>query len=166
MKEVLINLTRYNVWANKRIIQLLNEVQTDVLNELVPSSFPTIRKTIYHIWDAQVIWLQRMQGISLSVWPSNEYGDDFAGYDLYFIQQSEDFRNFVEQKPESFFTSVCFYKTINGKEYQSLNWEIIMHCMNHSTYHRGQMITMLHELGITNLPATDFIFYLRDKESN
>jgi len=163
MKEQMEIYTGYNLWANKRIVQLLNSQPQDILNVRVSNSFPSIRKTIYHIWDAQLIWLNRMRGISLTAWPSEEYGDDFAGYDMYFIQQSEDFKNFVSSKSDSFFTSICFYRAINGKEYQSQNWEIIMHCMNHSTYHRGQIITMLRNLDITNLVETDLIFYLREK---
>ncbi len=162
---MLFTLTDYNVWANRQIIEMLNALPADILNATVSSSFPTIRKTIYHIWDAQVIWLQRMQGISPTVWPSEEYGDDFAGYDIYFEQQSEDFRNFVASKPESWFNNICFFKTLSGKEYQSFNWEIIMHCMNHSTYHRGQLITMLRNLDITRVVQTDLIVYLREKQN-
>jgi uncharacterized damage-inducible protein DinB len=165
MDSLLVSLTDYNVWANKRIIELLNAHPSGLLNAYVNSSYPTIRKTIYHIWDAQVIWLQRMQGLSLTVWPSEEYGDDFTGYDIYFIRQSEDFRNYVSSKPESFFNTICYYRTMNGKEYKSYNSEIIVHCMNHSTYHRGQIITMLRNLDVTEIPSTDFIVYLREQQA-
>ena len=165
MTNMLLTLTEYNVWANKRITGLLNELPRDILNAPVQSSFPTIRKTIYHIWDTQVIWLERLRGVSPVRWPSEEFDDDFAGYDLYFNQQSEDFRNFVAGKPEIFFNTVCFYKTLNGKEYQSYNWEIIVHCMNHSTYHRGQLITLLRNLEATDVVSTDFILYLREKQN-
>jgi len=39
---------------------------------------------------------------------------------------------------------------------------MIMHCMNHSTYHRGQIITLLRELGATEIPGTDMIAYIRE----
>ena len=35
--------------------------------------------------------------------------------------------------------------------------------MNHGTYHRGQLITMLRQTGVTNLPATDLIVYYREQ---
>ena len=94
MKQLLISLCDYNVWANKRISSFLQTLPPEFIDSATLSSYSTIRKTIYHIWDAQVIWLSRLQGISLNTWPSGDYGDNFAGYDLYFIQQSEDFLKF------------------------------------------------------------------------
>ena len=165
MKELLITLCEYNIWANQRIILFLKTIPGEFIDAPVMSSFSTIRKTIYHIWDAQVIWLSRLQGISLNKWPSEEYGDNFAGYDLYFIQQSEDFLKFVETRSEGYFESTCFYKSMNGKDNQTKNGLIIAHCMNHSTYHRGQIITMLRTLGITDLIETDLIEYTRELQN-
>ncbi len=167
MKQLLLSFCRYNLWANQQIINTLQLLPPDIVDATVQNSFPSIRKTIYHMWDAQVIWLGRMQGISLTTWPSAEYGSDFAGFDLYFIRQCEDFINFVETRHESFFESICFYRAINGKEHQTRNGDIILHCMNHSTYHRGQLITMLRNLEVVELPTTDYIAYNRlVQESN
>lgn len=165
MKSLLTSLCDYNVWANKRVVELIQSSPEDIIDKQMESSFPTIRKTIYHIWDAQVIWLNRLQGISLNTWPSKEYDDAFAGYDLYFIQQSIDFQRFIQSRSETYFTTTCFYKTLNGNDNQTKHWQIILHCMNHSTYHRGQIITMLRGIGFTNLISTDYIAYTRELEN-
>jgi uncharacterized damage-inducible protein DinB len=161
MKQLFLSYCKYNLWANRILINSIQSISKDIIDEPLLSSFPTMRKTIYHIWDAQVIWLSRLQGSSPLTWPSAEYGDDFNGFDLYFLRQCEDFIYFVETRNESFFDSMSYYKTINGKEQQTKNGDIILHCMNHSTYHRGQLITMLHNLEIKELPATDYINYCR-----
>jgi uncharacterized damage-inducible protein DinB len=166
MKQMLLSFCRYNLWANKQLLDAIQLMPRDIIDASVPNSFTSIRKTIYHIWDAQVIWLGRLQGISLSTWPSAEYDNDFAGFDLYFIRQCEDFIQFVETRNEGYFESTCFYKAINGKDHQTRTGDIILHCMNHGTYHRGQIITMLRNLEVTELPTTDFIFYLRAAEEN
>ncbi|MEZ5013166.1 MAG: DinB family protein [Chitinophagales bacterium] len=165
MKHQLTELTRYNVWANARIMDALRTLPPEVIDAPVKGSFTSIRKTIYHIWDAQVIWLNRLQGISLNMWPSTEYDDNFAGFDVYFIRQSEDFVRFVETRTDSYFETLCYYKTLEGKEYQTRVWEIVMHVMNHSTYHRGQIIHMFRSLDIHDPVSTDFILYSRGKES-
>ncbi len=165
MKTILMSLCAYNVWANKRIIEILQNHSEDILDKTIDSSFQSIRKTIYHIWDAQVIWLNRLQGISLNTWPSMEYDDAFAGYDIYFIQQSFDFQKFIETRGDGFFESTCFYKTLNGTNHQTKHWQIILHAMNHSTYHRGQLITMFRMLGITEMLSTDYNFYVGEMES-
>ncbi len=165
MKTLLTSLCDYNVWANKRVVELIRSSPEDISDKLIESSFPSIRKTIYHIWDAQVIWLNRLQGISLNTWPNKEYDDVFAGYDLYFIQQSVDFHRFIQTRSDAYFETTCFYKTLNGNDNQTKHWQIILHCMNHSTYHRGQIITMLRSIGSTNLISTDYIAYVREIEN-
>lgn len=156
------SLTAYNVWANNRIVNFLQQQPETIVNTAVDNSFPSIRKTVYHIWDAQVIWYKRLRGESLTDWPSKQYDDTFEGWQTYFIQQSEEFHFFTENKPDIFFEQHCIYYNLKGEELKETNGNIILHCMNHSTYHRGQIITMLHQMHITHLPSTDFIFYLRD----
>jgi len=155
-------MTLYNVWANTKITETLSGISAGDLNAPVGGSFESIRKTLYHIWDAQVIWLSRLQGLSPTGWPSADYGDDFSGFDLYFIRQSEDFASFIGSRPDPFFDDMCYYRNLNGDELHTRNADIVMHCMNHSTYHRGQIITYLRQAGYTTMPHTDYIFYLRE----
>ena len=96
MKNFLVSLCAYNIWANKRILEYLHLQPADLIDRETISSYSTIRKTVYHMWDAQLIWLNRLQGISLSSWPSAEYDEHFTGFDIYYLQQSEDFKRFVE----------------------------------------------------------------------
>jgi uncharacterized damage-inducible protein DinB len=49
----------------------------------------------------------------------------------------------------------------SGMKYHQLRSEMIHHCMNHSTYHRGQIITMGKQLNLSKAPSTDLIFYYR-----
>lgn len=161
MKQLLLTYCKYNLWANQTLINYIQSIEQDIIDTPLESSFPDLRKTIYHIWDAQVIWLSRLQGASPLTWPSMEYGEGFSGFDLYFLRQCEDFIQFISTRSESFFESVSYYKTINGTEQQTRNGEIVLHSMNHSTYHRGQIITMLHNLGFHTLPATDYIVFNR-----
>ncbi len=51
---------------------------------------------------------------------------------------------------------------MKGEEFIQENRQIIYHCMNHSTFHRGQIISQLRTLGVDKLQATDFIVYLRE----
>lgn len=163
-KIYLTTLTGYNTWASRRIIEKINSLPPEIADTILNSSYETIRKTIYHIWDGQIVWLKRLQGLSLREWPSSGYAADFPGYDQYFLHNCEQFNMYVQSMSEGHFTSVIRYDTMAGKPFQNTVWEIIMHCMNHSTYHRGQIITMLRNLQVTDLPQTDLILYLREQK--
>lgn len=162
-KSMLTTLTGYNLWANKKMIEMISTLPKEVLDAEVQSSYATLRKTIYHIWDAQVIWLSRLQGTSPSDWPSKAFGDNYEEFAVPFLKHAEEFHQFVISKSEDFLASTIHYKNLSGKEFQTQAWQVILHCMNHGTYHRGQLITMLRQLSITtHLPSTDLIFYFRE----
>lgn len=161
MKDLLVKYAAYNLWANDRIANVLKVLDNSVLDKDIPSSFNSIRKTVFHIWDAEFIWLQRLNGLSLTDWPSKQYG---AATPIdKFLETSQSFKQFVEQLPEADFTGNCTYKNLKGDEYHNPRNEVFQHIFNHSTFHRGQIVTMLRNFGVTELPATDFIYYTRAK---
>jgi len=55
------------------------------------------------------------------------------------------------------------YKNLKGLSYRSTIWQIVQHVFNHGTYHRGQLINMLRQLGVEKVPQTDFIIWSRKK---
>ena len=62
---------------------------------------------------------------------------------------------------EEVINSELTYKNSRGEQFNQPVSEILLHVFNHGTYHRGQLVTMLRALGVTNLPATDFIVWSR-----
>ncbi len=159
MKDLLMKYADYNLWANDRIATVLKGLDNSILDKEIPSSFNSIRKTVFHIWDAEFIWLQRLNGLSLSDWPSKQYGAE-TPIDK-FLETSNSFKQFVEQLHEVEFTGDCVYKNLKGAEYRNPRNEVLQHIFNHSTFHRGQIVTMLRNSGVTELPQTDFIYYTR-----
>ena len=69
----LVNLAKYNLWANKKLIGFLSKLEPVLLDKELISSFKTIRETLYHIWDAELIWFTRLNGSSLTGWPSETF---------------------------------------------------------------------------------------------
>lgn len=163
MSEYASNFSRYihyNSWANKAIADFLTGKEAMLDKDLV-SSFPTIRKTIFHVADAQHIWLSRMKGTSPSDWPSKvmEPGEAIPAL----MNTSTQFALHAADKEDAFYNEVISFSALDGKTYRETSGNIIMHCMNHSTFHRGQLITMFRQAGIEgNMPRTDLIAYLRE----
>jgi uncharacterized damage-inducible protein DinB len=150
------------VWANESLAKIIEVRSNEVLDQNLISSFPTIRKTLFHIADAQHIWLLRLRGMSPADWPSNSLSNDQAITAL--RNTSSSLEEFLSFQSDTFFESVCTYTSLDQKVYRESNGNIIMHCMNHSTFHRGQLITLLRQTGLEGkIPSTDLITYLREK---
>lgn len=152
---------RYNVWANERIAEVLTGVDEEILFHERKSSFTSIAKTVMHMRDAEQVWLKRLQGTSLTAFPSA--GKTIAKDELIeaFTNSSRELLSVIESKDDSFLHSQCEYRNLKGQPFADVVADILLHVVNHGAYHRGQIITMLREAGVAPLPATDFILYLR-----
>jgi uncharacterized damage-inducible protein DinB len=160
MKTLLTQYTSYNVWANAIFAGLLQEITPALLDKEVLSSFPSLRKTVHHIWDAELIWLSRLKEQTIA-WPPTAQFVNAGIQD--FVNGSKSFDEFVRFQSEPFLASETTYKNTKGEKFSNPNSGIIMHVMNHSTFHRGQLVTILRHLGAPQIPSTDLITYLRMK---
>lgn len=160
MKQI-EELVNYNLWANKRLINWLKINNEELLSQKCKSSFSTILDTVKHIVEGDAFYYAILKEQAVENIKLNTTKEVFS----IFIKQSELFVNYLKDKKSldeyRLFKSV--YLEGNFKEY-----ELIQHCMNHSTFHRGQLITIGHQLGLTKAPSTDMLLYLahRNKTNN
>ena len=161
VKDPLVNLTKYNLWANTKIFGFIIEAGEEKADVIQNSSFPSIRETLYHIWDAETIWNHRLSGKSITYWPSKSFKGTLKEAGELFLKTSKDFADYTEGKSEEAFNILIKYQSTDGKEYSNSVLQIVMHCMNHSTFHRGQIVTMLRNTGVTIFSSTDYIAFSR-----
>lgn len=78
MKETLLQYAGYNIGANKLFIKVLQQLTKEQLDEQVNSSFPSLRKTVYHMWSAEDIWIQRLLLVEKPVWAEGVFDGDIT----------------------------------------------------------------------------------------
>lgn len=159
IKDLAEDYIAYNVWANEQIIRWLQSSDPRVLTTACASSFSNIANTLYHIWDAQTFYYNALTGNATQLEWNHTITDLFNGIQL----QSECFLNYVTACEKRILLEEVTIqsKFVNGS---FLKYELILHCVNHATYHRGQIITICHQLGLNKPPLTDFIIYLMEKQ--
>lgn len=154
-----IDFATYNIWANNKIIESLSQLDEQLLNQKIEASFPSIMKTVSHLWMAEIGWLSRLQGKG---WEVSKI-TNFSGmpYELFESWQktSAAFKSFVE--------STDLEQTLDfnhkGESYSIPFREIAQTVFTHGNYHRGQVIMMMRQLGLTDMPKTDYIEWVRQK---
>jgi uncharacterized damage-inducible protein DinB len=151
--------TTYNAWANKTLVEWLKTKPSAVMDQMALSSFPSLRATLIHIWDCQRFWLSVLQQTppppSVSDAVETTVDDLLNG----FMTESAHFAAYVNSLDEAALQEEVVF-TSPYAESVSPRFEFIHHCMNHSTYHRGQMVTIGRNIGLTDAPMTDYNFYL------
>ena len=163
MSYTLAQHLEFNAWANGRVAEVLQPLSDELFYRENKGSFPSLAKTTLHIWGSQYIWYRRMQGESLKQAPM--VAQPPAKIDLLngLLQSSADFVTFVKSKDPDFLSARYHYLNLRGEPFDDTYEETLFHVVNHGTYHRGQLINMLRDLGVLTLPGTDLIHYLRSQ---
>ncbi len=150
----------YNQWANRRLIEWLKTKPANIMDLKVPSSFMGIKNTLVHIWDTERSWLAHLQ---LAPQPEN-MRKGFAGSCedvLDGLQEvSDNFTSYVLSLSNEELQETCHCNVLFVGDIYRPRFEIIQHTMNHSTYHRGQLVTIGHHIGLNDAPMTDFMYYV------
>lgn len=164
MKEVLKQYAAYNTWATRQTGNVILSLPEEKQMAEILSSYKSLYKTVLHIWDAESIWWQRMKLNERITRPSENYKgsmkDAFDGL----LGQSRQWEEWISSASALSIEHVFQYQTADGSQFKQPVWQMLMHVFNHGTYHRGQLINMLRQLGIEKLPATDFILWARGKK--
>jgi uncharacterized damage-inducible protein DinB len=148
----------YNHWANQQMANWLESASEEDLNKEIESSFSNLKETALHIWSAEYLWLQILKNEPTDNNPAKSF--DGSKDDLLegWLQASENFSNHVKSMSNTDLQRKRPRSSGDGQD--MLFADIVQHCMNHSTYHRGQLITMGRQAGLKDPPRTDFIYYV------
>jgi uncharacterized damage-inducible protein DinB len=151
-------LFRYNSWANEQVLDAVAPVpQADFTRDL-KNSYGSIRDTLTHIVWAEWIWLQRWKGVS----PTNVFSPaDFSTVESLrsrFRSVAEERSAFLRNQTADQILRIVEYKNVKGETWRYPLWQQLYHVVNHSTYHRGQVTTMLRQVGAVPV-TTDFLVY-------
>jgi uncharacterized damage-inducible protein DinB len=155
----LVELLEYSRWATERILQAVSILSPEIYIKDLGNSFPSIRDTLVHIYGADRAWLGRVQGQNLGR-VNPEHYPDVATLKADWSQVGSSWPEVIKKlNPQQ----VISYQSFDGTAYTSTLDEIIRHVVNHATYHRGQVTTMLKQQGMKPI-STDLITFYRNRD--
>jgi uncharacterized damage-inducible protein DinB len=155
-------LFEYNAWANCRSLEAASVLTAEKFVQPMGSSFGSVRDTLAHIWGAEWIWLERFQGRSPSSLPDTTQFQDMTGLRERWDELEGRLLGFVRGLAQADLDRVFEYKTLKFGVYRNPLWESMQHLANHGTYHRGQVTTLLRQLGAQPI-ATDLMHFYRER---
>ncbi len=157
-------MAAYNVWANSKLKDHILKQEEALWYQQTPSSFDTVHKTLLHIWDAESIWWQRMKLQERIIVPSQNAEPSLQDVCTGLLSQSMQWEEWIKAATEMALQHVFQYSNSKKEHFKQPVFETVMHVFNHATYHRGQLVTMLRQLGVTDIPQTDFVVYCRGQK--
>lgn len=162
--EEVRELYAFNAWANQRVLDSSAALPAEQFTRDLGSSFRSVRDTLTHIVGSEWVWLERWQGRSPEPKPTLErYGGehfpDLASVRAHFQEVDAGLVQFVRSVSEAGLGRSVEYVNFLGHRFAYPLHSMLWHLVNHGTYHRGQVTTMLRQLGVQP-HATDYLRYL------
>jgi len=152
----------YNAWANHRSLDAAAGLTNEQFVKPLGSSFGSVRDTLAHICGAEWIWLERFQGQSPASLPDVTECGDVASLRTKWAEQERRLLAFVAGLGQQDLNRVMEYKTLKFGAYRNPLWQSMQHVVNHGTYHRGQVTTLLRQLGAAPI-LTDLMHFYRER---
>lgn len=157
LKTLITNSVDYNIWVTEQLINWLGNYPVELLQKECPSSFNSIAKTVKHISDTQLYWSSMIRETET---PSFEY-----------MATTVD----IEHEMENLFNEAKLLAAYVKGNYEAMNdplliesewfssnfpkYEYLQHLIIHTTYHRGQIVTIGHHVGVSKAPMMDYNFW-------
>ena len=143
------------------MLDALAKVPPDKATADLGSSFPSLLGTLNHVYLAELVWFKRLQGENARLAdlpiPASPGALAKSWPELHqlWLQWADAFSDDQWRDPFSF-------RNNTGAESVMPYWQIVMHVVNHGSYHRGQFTTLLRQSGLS-APGTDLLTYYRTR---
>ncbi|MEL6825510.1 MAG: DinB family protein [Pseudomonadota bacterium] len=156
------NLLAYKRWANFRVFDALKAVPDSTLSKPQKIKFGSIIATAQHVLNMDVVWRARLSGedhairsrTPNSVLPIERLSIEQERLDVWFLNSLVDVN--LDQ--------IVRFTFLDGQRGEMSASDILIHVVNHGTYHRGHIADMLYDDDVVP-PITDYPVFVREVQS-
>jgi uncharacterized damage-inducible protein DinB len=162
-KEDVGRLLDYTVWANHRAMRAAATLSVEDFKRDLGSSHGGVRGTLVHTMGAEWIWLERFKGVSPTrALDEAEFPDVMAVRERWTVVEDHRASWFAALR-EGTLAETIRYSTLDKRSFEGPLWKLVQHVANHSTYHRGQVVTLTRILG-AKATASDMVLWDRERD--
>jgi uncharacterized damage-inducible protein DinB len=162
--EEVRTLYEYDAWANGRTLNACAALTPEQFTRNLGNSFGSVRDTLVHIIGAQMIWLERLQGGSPEGLPKPDGYADMAAVRAQWAETESKLSSYVGGLSAADLERFLEHRNLKGTQFRDPIGQILQHLANHGTYHRGQITTLLRQLGAAPV-STDMIGFYRERSA-
>ena len=151
-------LIEFQAWRREKVSELLREVDEKVFTEQLHGSFGSLYIILNHLVWAEKVWLGRVDRDTVATMkPSN-----VAGLLEMWAEVNGKWSSLIHEMNTEDISREIEYLTSTGDRFTNSVLEIVIHMVDHSTYHVGQMMNAIRGFGMEPV-STNYIHYLRAK---
>ncbi len=166
-KELLISDVSYSAWADRRLLDACPTLTAEELDRDLRVSHTSILDTLRHICDGEKVWLDCLATTAdLGSWRLPQGQAPELSLDE--LRQEwphlwDGYRRWIENVSENSLSIEVTVELPGGVEPSFSRWQILRHVLEHSTFHRGQIVAMIRALGHQPPAVNRMDYYLADE---
>ena len=149
-------LFSYNSWARDCQLQACAALTEDQFVRSLGSSFASVRDTLVHMVETELIWLERWRGQSPQTMLSPQDFPSLNAVSEQWRAVEREMREYLATLSEDTLEQPVTYVSQKGDTFTYELWRPMLHVVSHQSYHRGQVTTLLRQLGL-QAPVVDFL---------
>ena len=156
-------LIDFHYWARERMLDAVEPLSAEQFTRDMGGSFSSVRDTLAHIYSAEWIWLSRWHGASPAAMLAPDRFPDLGAIRTAWSEHESEMRAFLDGLDETGIHRRVEFTTLAGQTTSGVLWRLVQHVVNHASYHRGQVTTLLRQLGATPPKSTDLVTFYREQ---
>lgn len=157
-------LLLYMLWADRLMLGAVRQVREEDLTRDAGVSFKSILGTMAHVLGSQRMWLSRFLGASLDRVPSIQDFPDLMSWITGWEETASQLEAFLAGLTDEQLATPLTWINTRGESHTHPLWHPVSHMVNHASYHRGQVVSLLRQMGYP-VPATDLIVYFYERSA-
>lgn len=157
------NLFDYMYWAHERMLRPLADLPNEEFVRPLNSGHSSLRDTLVHILSVEWIWLSRWHGISPPALLDPALFPDLESVEKRWASIRHELQRFLGQIRDENLVVPISYRSVRGEELALPLICTLEHVVNHHSYHRGQMATLLRQLGREPVSTDMTLFFFEDE---
>lgn len=155
-------LTQYNAWANQRLFAFLETVPSDIPTRMLPTGFRSIVGTLNHSYIVDQIWRAHLEGVPHGFTSrTSDLIPTLGGIRQSQLAIDQWYVSYADAANGSTLEEIVRFKFVDGGDGEMQRTDMVLHTVNHKTYHRGYVADLLYQVGLKP-PVMDLPVYLRD----
>ena len=158
-REDIEKLFAYGRWATAKTLESAAALSAEEFAKPIGGSFGSVQGTLAHLYGADWVWLERFHGRSPSALPGAETLTALETIRERWEPVHQGLQKFVETLAPARMTEPLTYVNFAGQTWTYPLGEALVHVANHGTYHRGQVATLLRQLG-KKAASTDYLRWI------
>ncbi len=165
MQPLLHSLYAYNDWANGKIVALCDGLTDEQLDQPRAIGFGTLRATLFHILNADLVWMERWRRLPWRPFPKDPAGMSLSAMAESLCQVSDQRTQLIDEHSHNDWSEIIEYQDSQQTPYKHRLHDLLLHVFFHGVHHRAQALSYLKSFGRTIPGGIDYIFYRLAKGS-